>query len=91
MVKGDQISEIQRIRMEKFPPDRIAFYSSVDSAQRDASTFRSFSTGHLPISIAIEWIRRNNHLPYVTERQFLNEYRICGYDKFYNMEKERGM
>ena len=89
MNKVDGIVEEQKVRVKKFPSDRIAFRSSVDSAKKDASTFKSFSSGHLPISMAVECIRKNNHLPYVTEEQFLNEYRICGYDRLYNARHER--
>lgn len=80
--------EMQKIREQLFPKDRIAFYNSQTAVREDIATFKYYAEGAITLQMACERIRKHNYLTRVTTEQFLNEYRICGYDKFYNLEKE---
>ena len=81
--------QVQSERFTKFPDDRIAFLPSESIAQKDASVFEMYSQGQISIGAAIEMIRKNNQLPVVTREQFLNEYRICGYDREFVQQKNK--
>ena len=80
--------EMQEIREQSFPKDRIAFYNSQTAVSEDIATFKYYADGEITLQMACERIQKHNYLTRVTKEQFLNEYRICGYDKFYNLEKE---
>lgn len=84
----DHIRRVQAERAALFPKDRIAFRHHPDSAMEDARIFLDYQKGRISLMLACLRIKHSNYLPEVTEEQFLNEYRICGYDLVYNLEKE---
>ena len=69
----------QAARQEKFPKNRIAFYPSENVASLDASIFQRYKEKRITLTVARNCIASNNFLEEVTEEQFMNEYRICGY------------
>lgn len=78
----DHIRQIQARRAKLFPPDRIAFMSlNWERAHTDVSIFKSYAKKEIPLQIAIAAMERNNYVS-ITEEQFLNEFRLLGYDRF---------
>lgn len=85
----DSIKHEQEARAIVFPDDRIAFMRlSWEAARQDVITFSDYANGNITIEKAMERIRLNNYLPSITKEQFLNEYRICGFDAVYNLKRQ---
>lgn len=78
MRHNDDIWADQKVRQEKYPPDRIAFLHSEFTAKQDAMIFQRYKEHKLTLFQAMREIGRNNYLD-ITEEQFLSEYRIIGY------------
>lgn len=86
--RDDGMRFAQADRAQRWPKDRIAFLRhNADAARMDVQTFRDYQQGYITLEKAMAQIQMNNYLPEVTREQFLNEYRICGWDKAYNSEK----
>lgn len=77
MRRKDDIWFEQAERQKRYPKDRIAFIHS--AAQDDAYTFQRYKEKRITLDIARAEIARNNYLESVTEEQFLNEFKLCGY------------
>lgn len=73
------IKEEQEERRKKFPPDRICFAHSIESAHADMQCIKSYMAGQMPIRMLCAAVRQNNYLPEVTETQMLNELKIIGW------------
>ena len=87
----DELKDEQKIRATLFPRDRIAFVKgNFHKASEDAMTFWQYKIGKIPLIIARIRIADNNYLPEVTEEQFMNEYRLCGYEHLKISEDEYG-
>ncbi len=77
MRRKDDIWDEQAERQKRYPKDRIAFIHS--AAPYDAYTFQRYKEGRISLATARAEIARNNYLAEVTEEQFLNEFKQCGY------------
>lgn len=73
----DEIWYEQEARQKKYPPDRIAFIHA--AAANDSTVFQRFKEHRMTLLQAMDQIAKNNFLKKITEEQFMNEYRICGY------------
>ena len=73
------IREEQAERWKKFPPDRICFAHSIESAHADMQCFRAYMAGQMPMRMLCAAVKQNNYLPEVTETQMLNELKIIGW------------
>ncbi len=74
-----KIEEAQKARQERFPHDRIAFYTSESIAARDACIFQKYKERSISLGMAMSSIASNNYLQNITEEQFMNEFKLCGY------------
>ena len=72
------IRDEQAERWKKFPPDRICFAHSMESANADMQCFRAYMAGQMPMTLLCLCIANNNYLPEVTEEQMMNELGIIG-------------
>lgn len=91
MRQTDEIWDSQKLRAAKFPKDRIAFMRGVESiATKDAAVFQRYKSGVTPLFLARLEIAKNNYLWDVTEEQFLNEFKLCGYAETQAVEDEDG-
>lgn len=77
MRRKDEIWDEQAERQRHYPKDRIAFIHS--AAPYDAYTFQRYKEKRISLTTARAEIARNNYLAEVTEEQFLNEFKLCGY------------
>lgn len=90
-MRQNDVWSAQKLRAAKFPKDRIAFVRGVEGiAYKDAAVFQRYKSGVTPLIIARLEIAKNNYLWDVTEEQFLNEYRICGYANTQAVEDNDG-
>lgn len=74
-----KVEDEQKARQNRFPHDRIAFYSSEGTAARDACIFQKYKERSISLGMAISSIASNNYLQNITEEQFMNELKLCGY------------
>ena len=84
-----KLKAMQAERMQKFPPDRICFYSSHSSAEMDQTTFIAYENGQLSMAQAMAAIAKHNFLEFITVDQFRNAVRDLGYDRNYIVRKEK--
>lgn len=75
-------ADMQKKRVNRYPANRIPFLGIESAADADKATFKAYRYGYISLTSACERIARSNYLPAVTEEQFLNEYRICGYQRY---------
>lgn len=69
----------QHDRIDKFPPDRICFAHSIESANADRQCMKAYIDGQMPLRMLCNCVARNNYLLEVTETQMLNELKIIGW------------
>ena len=77
----EKIKEIQEKRIEKFPEDRIPFYSGGTAAQEDRKNMMSYQRGEIGIQRLCRLIEKSNFLPEdsVSPEMMRNELRQIGY------------
>lgn len=74
------IDKEQRDRTARFPIDRIAFKKGDwNAAVDDQREFNRFMQGEISMDTLRRLVKENNHLPYVTEQQMLNELKETGW------------
>lgn len=91
MTSLEKTMSIQAKRSLRFPEDRIAFRPGQTVAAADREVFQAYADRQITLKQAIFRMRNNNSLEEVTEEQFLNEFKICGYtrrDKYERVEEE---
>ena len=91
MTSLEKTMSIQAKRSLRFPEDRIAFRPGQTVASADREVFQAYADRRMSLKQAIFHIRMNNSLEEVTEEQFLNEFKICGYtrrDKYERVKEE---
>lgn len=85
-MRNKDLQTRQEQRQALFPKDRIAFVRS--SVYEDVKVFDNYVRGYISIDTACRLIAEHNYLPEVTPEQFLNELRLCGWDRDYVLKKE---
>ena len=74
-------TKLQEGRGGRFPSDRIPFLKGNERvANEDRHVFVLYKHGEISLAMACFRIANNNYLDNVTREQFLNEYKICGYE-----------
>ncbi len=78
---NEKIKEIQEKRIEKFPEDRIPFYSGGTAVQEDRKNMMSYQRGEIGIQRLCRLIEKSNFLPEdsVSPEMMRNELRHIGY------------
>lgn len=69
----------QAFRQQKFPPDRICFYTSANSAQKDQSDMAAWKNGEITLPMLCVRLAHNNFLEEVTEAQALKALKDLGW------------
>ena len=69
----------QAVREQKYPSDRICFWSSESKADNDRDTFQRYVADQISEEEACERVARNNYLEMVTPAQLRNELKLLGY------------
>lgn len=77
----EYVAYVQRQKQKKYPKDRIAFYGSCWAVKLDKHCFEKYLRKEISLKHACLQMAINNYLPVVTPEQFLNELRICGYER----------
>ena len=74
------INKEQEERAARFPANRIAFQKGDrNAAVDDQREFNRFMQGEISMDTLRRLVKENNHLPYVTEQQMLNELKETGW------------
>ena len=74
-----KLYEEQAFRQRKFPSDRICFYTSANSAQKDQSDMADWKNGYITLQMLCVRLAKNNFLEEVTEQQALKALKDLGW------------